>query len=174
MLARSISIASTLKGEFLLRSGQTSTEYFDKYRFESDPAILRPLAILMAELVDPNSDLLGGLELGGVPLATSISLHTGTPAVFVRKEAKKYGTCKAIEGPEVAGKRIAVIEDVVTTGGQIVESVGLLRAAGATVDHIVCAIWRGKDLSPLKNAGLDLRWVFSADEIREASKPEYF
>jgi orotate phosphoribosyltransferase len=74
-----------------------------------------------------------------------LSLRTGIPAAFVRKEAKTYGTARLAEGAEIAGKRVTVIEDVITTGGQVVISTGELRALGATVDHVVCVIDRSAD-----------------------------
>jgi orotate phosphoribosyltransferase len=165
-IIREIAAVSSLKGEFKLRSGTAATLYFDKYQFEARPDLLAPLADWMAGLLDEDVDVLAGLELGGIPLATAMALATGLPAVFVRKEAKDYGTCKAIEGPDVAGKKVTVIEDVVTTGGQIVKSVGALRAAGAIVNTVVCAIWRGSDLSLLSEAGLTLRSVLTADDLK--------
>src|SRR5207248_4168289 len=92
-LARRIYDVAHLTGQFTLRSGATSTEYFDKYRFESDPSLLRDIATAMAPLLPPDVDALAGLELGGVPLATALSFETGLPALFVRKQAKTYGTC---------------------------------------------------------------------------------
>lgn len=94
-----------------------------------------------------------------------MSLHAGIPAAFVRKHAKKYGTCTAIEGVSVEGRRVVVVEDVVTTGGQLIESVRLLRAAGAVVDKGACLIWRGADLSRMKYAGLELHWLLTPDEF---------
>ena len=142
-LARDIAAAATLSGTFLLRSGQTSSTYFDKYRFESDPELLKRVAGKMIPLLPTHAEILAGLELGGVPIATAISLATGMPAAFVRKKAKDYGTCLAVEGSNVAGKRVVLIEDVITTGGAVVEAVKLVEAAGADVVGIVCAIWRG-------------------------------
>ena len=104
---------------FLLRSGQTATEYFDKYRFESEPLLLRRLADRMLELLPASTEVLAGLELGGVPLATAMSLASGLPCVFVRKFAKSYGTCQAIEGRPVAAGNVVIIEDVITTGGAV-------------------------------------------------------
>lgn len=142
-LARQIAAVSALKGEFLLRSGQVSNHYFDKYRFEGDPTILKPLARAMAELLPAGTDIIAGLELGGVPLVTAISLETGLPAAFIRKEAKTYGTCRAIEGQDVAGKTITFIEDIITTGGAVSDAYQFAQAEGATVQAVVCAIWRG-------------------------------
>ena len=152
----------------MLRSGQTASTYFDKYLFEAQPKILKPLAHWMSSLVGPNVDVIAGLELGGIPLATALSLETGLPTVFVRKQAKSYGTEKAIEGPDVRGKRVVVVEDVVSTGGAIIDSVQKLRFAGGQVDRVVCAIWRGTDQSQLQNAGLELFWTLSASDLEQA------
>ena len=141
-LARDIDRTCRLTGSFTLRSGQTATEYFDKYLFESDPRLLRRVAEAMQPLVPTDTDLLGGLELGGVPLATMISSLTGIPALFVRKQAKAYGTRRLAEGADVAGRRITIVEDIVTTGGAVRDATRALRAAGAIVETAVCAIDR--------------------------------
>src|ERR1700684_2166790 len=100
-LAKRIFDCSHLTGEFLLRSGKTSNEYFDKYQFESRPEILREIAKGLVPLLPKNTDYLGALERGGIPIATALSLETGVPVVFVRKAAKEYGTCKFAEGPGI-------------------------------------------------------------------------
>jgi orotate phosphoribosyltransferase len=104
-----------LTGEFRLRSGAVSGEYFDKYLFESDPRLLCEIAEALIDLLPAGVEGLAGLELGGVPLAVVASQVAGLPTVFVRKSAKTYGTCRLAEGGEVAGRRIAVIEDVLTS-----------------------------------------------------------
>ncbi|WP_374576043.1 orotate phosphoribosyltransferase [Phenylobacterium sp.] len=142
-LARDIASVARLEGRFTLRSGAVAAEYFDKYRFESDPALLKRVAAAMLPLVPDRAEVLAGLELGGVPIATAMSLADGRPAAFVRKEAKAYGTCQAVEGAQVGGKRVAIIEDVITTGGAVRDAIGHLEAAGAEVVAVVCAIWRG-------------------------------
>ncbi|HEX5437030.1 MAG TPA: phosphoribosyltransferase family protein, partial [Gemmatimonadaceae bacterium] len=136
-LAHAIATVATLHGEFRLRSGALASEYFDKYRFEADPQLLSAIATALAPLIPAGTDALAGLELGGVPLATALSLHTGMPALFVRKRAKEYGTCQLAEGGTVSGRRLLVIEDVVTSGGQVIASCQELRALGASVDHAV-------------------------------------
>lgn len=142
-LAQEINRVSRLEGSFILRSGQHATHYFDKYRFEADPGLLRRIARRMLDLLPAGAQVLAGLELGGVPIATAMSLETGLPAAFVRKQAKTYGTCRAVEGAEVRGRRTVIIEDIITTGGAVADAVGLLRAEGAEVTTVVCAIWRG-------------------------------
>lgn len=149
-LARQINQIARLEGSFLLRSGQRSSHYFDKYRFESDPVLLRQLAARMVAMLPPGTEILAGLELGGVPLATAMSLESGIPTVFVRKEAKTYGTCRAIEGNDVHGRRVAIIEDVITTGGAVADAVQLLRDEGAELAGVVCAIWRGQGSPQIK------------------------
>ncbi len=143
-LARDLAATATLRGSFLLRSGTVADTYFDKYRFEGDPALLRRLADAMLAQVPGDTQILAGLELGGVPIATAMSLASGMPAVFVRKQVKDYGTCLAVEGGEVTGKRVLLIEDVITTGGAIADAVPLVRAAGAQIIGVLCAIWRGE------------------------------
>ncbi|WP_245632959.1 orotate phosphoribosyltransferase [Luteipulveratus mongoliensis] len=141
-LARDIDARCRLQGEFTLRSGRVSDEYFDKYLFEGDPALLRRVAEAMVPLLPDGTEVLGGLELGGVPIATMVSSLTGLPAVFVRKEAKTYGTCKLAEGGDVDGRRVTLIEDVISTGGAVKDAAIALRERGAHVSAVVCAIDR--------------------------------
>ena len=140
-LGNSVFAACHLTGEFTLRSGQIASDYFDKYLFESDPALLRRVAEAMVALL-PDCDVLGGMEMGGIPIVTVMSQITGLPVVFVRKAPKEYGTRKAAEGASVVGQRVVAVEDVVTTAGALVSGCLLLREAGATVDTAVCAIDR--------------------------------
>src|SRR3954452_14423751 len=141
-LATDIDAYCRLTGEFTLRSGQVAREYFDKYLFEWDPELLSRGVAQMTDWVPQDTELLGGLELGGVPIATVLSARLGLPALFVRKKAKDYGTCKLAEGPDVAGRRITLVEDVVTTGGAVRDATNALREAGAVVETVVCAIDR--------------------------------
>jgi orotate phosphoribosyltransferase len=141
-LGQRIYRASHLTGEFVLRSGITATEYFDKYRFEADPVLLDAIAEAMVPLVPAGTEVLAGLEMGGIPVVTALGRHTGLPCAFVRKKAKTYGTCRLAEGAEVAGRRVLVVEDVVTKGGQIVLSTQELRALGAQISQALCVIDR--------------------------------
>jgi orotate phosphoribosyltransferase len=165
-LARSIYRVSHLTGEFTLRSGTVSHEYFDKYRFESDPALLIAIAEAMNATVPEGVEALAGLELGGVPLATVLSQVTGLPALFVRKEAKTYGTCRLAEGGQIEGRRLLVVEDVVTSGGAILDAARELRALGAELDRVACVIDResgGRE--NLAEAGLTLDALFTMTEL---------
>ncbi|MDQ6642215.1 MAG: orotate phosphoribosyltransferase, partial [Actinomycetota bacterium] len=129
VLARDVDACCRLTGTFTLRSGQESSEYFDKYLFESDPALLARVTSAMVELVPRDTELLGGLELGGIPIVTMLSSRVELPALFVRKQAKAYGTCKLAEGPDVAGRRVTLVEDVITTGGAVRDATRALREA---------------------------------------------
>jgi orotate phosphoribosyltransferase len=165
-LARRIYDVAHLTGSFTLRSGATSTEYFDKYRFESDPALLHAIATALAPLVPSETEALAGLELGGVPIATALGQVTGLPAVFVRKEPKAYGTRRLAEGAEVEGRRLTVVEDVVTSGGQVIESSRELRQRGATILRVLCVIDRqAGGAEKLAADDLELAALFSMDEL---------
>ncbi|MFN6526813.1 orotate phosphoribosyltransferase [Nostoc sp. ChiSLP03a] len=165
-LAKEIVRVSYLKGEFRLRSGQISSHYFDKYQFESNPLLLKQLAKEMVKKIPPNTEILAGLELGGVPLATAISLEVELPVVFVRKTKKEYGTEKIAEGFDIQGKKLCVIEDVITTGGQVVKSTEALRNQGAIVDFVLCVIWRGRtEDNSLEKAGIQKLPLFDMEEL---------
>lgn len=160
-LARCIYSLCKLSGAFTLRSGKRSSFYFDKYRFESNPNLLDNIAFHMAKMIPKNIDLLGGLELGGVPLATALSLKTKIPCVFIRKQAKTYGTCSLVEGCEIANKKIALIEDIITTGGQVCESAGQVREQGAIVQYVLCVIDRSANSKLLQKNQLQLKSLFT-------------
>jgi orotate phosphoribosyltransferase len=165
-LARDIDSLCRLTGDFLLRSGQRATEYFDKYLFEADPVLLARVVEELATLLPEGTEALGGLELGGVPIATVLSQRTGLPTVFVRKKAKEYGTCKLAEGADVAGRRVTLVEDVITTGGAVRDAARELRAAGAVVEVVLCAIDRSPEgENPLADVGLEVRSVLTKAEL---------
>ena len=167
-LAREIYAIAHLTGEFKLRSGLTSHEYFDKYRFESRPQLLASIAEHMKALIPEGTEILAGLEMGGIPVATALSLATGVPVVFVRKKAKEYGTCRVAEGLEsLKGKRVCVIEDVITTGGQVVLSAEDLRHEGALIENVICVISRQQGGEEnLAKAGLKMRSLFTSTELK--------
>ena len=167
-MAARVFAASHLTGTFVLRSGRKADHYFDKYRFESDPALLGDIIAALVPLVPAGVDGLAGLELGGVPLATMLSSVTGLPAYFVRKEPKKYGTEKVCEGGDVEGRRLLLIEDVVTTGGQMVLSVQDLRGEGAIVEHALCVIDReGGGAGVVGAEGIELRALFTMRDLEQ-------
>ena len=165
-LAKEIYEVAHLTGSFTLRSGQISNEYFDKYLFESNPAVLSKVAEQLASLIPEGIEVLAGLEMGGIPIATALSMKSNIPAAFVRKKAKEYGTCKLAEGTNIEGKRICIIEDVVTTGGQVILSTHDLRKAGAIVEDIICVIERNPEgRRNLEEIGLKVHSLFKMEEL---------
>jgi orotate phosphoribosyltransferase len=166
VLAAKIYEACYLTGSFVLRSGRTATAYFDKYQMEADPVLLDEVAAALAELVPPQTEVLAGLEMGGIAIVAALGRHTGLPCAFVRKRAKDYGTRRLAEGAAVEGRHVLVVEDVVTSGGQIVLSTADLRAAGAIVDSAVCVIDREEGgPAALAEAGVTLRALFTRTRL---------
>ena len=157
-IAAEINRVSRLTGEFKLRSGDVSNTYFDKYLFESDPKLLRQIAAQMVDLVPDGTEILAGLEMGGIPVVTALSAQMALPASFVRKEAKAYGTSKHAEGPALTGRKICIVEDVVSSGGAILDAVAKLRADSVEVYAAVCVIDRETGAAEnLLNEGIELR-----------------
>ncbi|MGC9454470.1 MAG: orotate phosphoribosyltransferase [Phycisphaerae bacterium] len=140
-LAGRIRDAAYLEGDFILRSGKRSKYYLDKYLFETQPEILAELGRLFAVRAE-DSDVIAGAELGGVPLAAAAAMASGKRFVIVRSGKKEYGTAKQLEGRLDAGDRVLLVEDVATTGGQVLEAAKILTDAGATITKIVCTIDR--------------------------------
>ncbi|WP_433371759.1 orotate phosphoribosyltransferase [Actinoplanes sp. CA-142083] len=165
-LARRVRDVSRLTGEFVLRSGRVANEYFDKYQFEADPQLLDQLAERMAVLIPEGTEVLAGLEMGGIAVVTALARHAKLPTAFIRKQAKQYGTARLAEGAEVAGRRVLVVEDVVTSGGQVVISTGELRKLGAHVDHALCVIDRQEGgAAALAEAGITLRALLTREDL---------
>ena len=170
-LAKKVFDVAHLTGEFLLRSGKTSNEYFDKYQFEARPELLNEIADALIPLLPKDFDLLGAMEMGGIPIATAIALKTGRPMVMIRKEAKEYGTCKFAEGPDVNGKKICIIEDVITTGGAVIQSTGMLREKGAEITDVMAVIDRSQgDHSKLNAIDLKVTALFTMEQLKQAAQ----
>lgn len=167
-LGREIFNVSHLTGTFVLRSGKVSNEYFDKYLFESNPLLLEEIANHLVHLLPANFDILAGLEMGGIPLAVALSIKTSKPVVFVRKKAKEYGTNKIAEGIDITGKKLVVVEDVITSGGQVVLSSKDLLGFNAEIMKAICVIDResgGKE--NLRTEGIELSSLFTMSELKK-------
>jgi orotate phosphoribosyltransferase len=158
-----------LEGDFLLRSGKRSRYYLDKYRFETRPELLRPIGERIAAVVREHAAdavRLAGPELGAVALAAAASLASGLPFLIVRKAAKEYGTANRLEGRYETGECICLVEDVVTSGGALLESVEALRGAGLVVHTAVCVVDREEGgADALARHAVRLRPLFRASEL---------
>ena len=142
-LIRRISEVALLRGEFTLRSGRKSTYYLDKYRFETQPDVLIELGKLFAEkAITAGVNRIAGPELGAVALAAAASMHSGIPFFIVRNQKKGYGGDKLVEGIINAGDNVLIVEDILTTGGQVLEAAKVIQAAGAKVAGICGVIDR--------------------------------
>ena len=163
-----------LEGDFLLRSGRRSTWYLDKYRFETRPELLGQLGDRLAVAVrefEPDAVRLAAPVLGAVVLAAAASLSGGLPFVIVRDEAKKYGTANRIEGAFEEGELVCLIEDVVTSGGALLEAVAALREARLQVRNAVCVVDREEGgVDALARLGVRLRSLYRAGELVAAGK----
>ncbi len=169
-LAKQIKISSFLTGQFKLRSGKTSSFYWDKYRFESDPKLLSEIIDHMVKILPKSFDKLAGMELGGIPLATMLSQHIDKPCLFVRKKAKDYGTCNLVEGGFKNDETILVIEDVITTAGQVVTSIQDMRKLGLIVNDVVCVIDREQGgREKLTEIKCSLTSLFTMSELEQSN-----
>ncbi|MCA9276198.1 MAG: orotate phosphoribosyltransferase [Phycisphaerales bacterium] len=171
-LASAIADASLLRGSFTLRSGRTSSYYLDKYRFSTQPEILRQLGAMFAQIIDEISTRhgavvrLAGAELGGIPLVTVASLETGLPSIFVRNAKKEYGTSKQVEGTVNEGDVVVFVEDVATTGGQALEAVEVLKSLGAIVPAIISVIDRQEGAREnIEGAGVAFHALFTKRDL---------
>jgi orotate phosphoribosyltransferase len=173
-LGRLLVERALLEGDFVLRSGRRSSWYLDKYRFETEPEILRALGERLAAAVrehEPDAVRLAGPALGAVALAASASLASGLPFIIVRGEAKEYGTANRVEGPFEQGELVCLLEDVVTTGSALAEAVSALREEGLVVRSALCVVDREEGGSDaLARLGVRLRALFRAGDLVEVQK----
>ena len=160
-------------GKFKLSDGILSDYYIDKYNFETQPEVLSKIADEMAnKLADAGVDVLAGPELGAVPLVTAVSLKTGIPSAYIRKGEKNYGTQARIEGNIEKGDRVAVIEDVTTTGNTLVETVETVEEVGGTPTRLLVVIDRDQGaVENLQNRGYELEHLAQVGEELEINPP---
>lgn len=169
-LAERIRAVAYLEGDFVLRSGRRSSFYLDKYRFETQPDLLREIGELLAARiaeVEPDAVRIAGPELGAVALAASASMASGLPFLIVRSAAKDYGTSNRLEGICEEGERVVVVEDVVTTGGAALDAVRALRQTGLDCDTVICVVDRGEGgAEAMAEAGVRLERLLGAEDLR--------
>lgn len=165
-LARRIREAAYLEGDFTLRSGRKSKYYLDKYLFETQPDILRALGELFAEHVASTTTLIAGAELGGIALAAAASLASGKPFVIIRNAKKDYGTSKPYEGKIAASDSVLLVEDIATTGGQVLEAAKFISGVGARVERIVAVIDRQEGAREnIESAGFKFDALFTKADL---------
>ncbi len=155
-----------LRGEFTLRSGRKSKYYLDKYLFETEPDILAELGKRFAARVDDSVTRLAGAELGGIPLVAAASMASGKPSVLIRNQKKGYGTAKQLEGRLEKGDRVVIVEDIATTGGQVLEAAKVLQEAGAEVVKIIAVIDRQEGAREnIEGAGFAFEALFTKADL---------
>lgn len=165
-LARRIAEVSLLRGEFTLRSGRKSNYYLDKYLFETQPDVLAELGKMFAERLTPAVQRIAGAELGAVALAVATAMASGKPFVIIRNQKKDYGTSKLVEGKLEPGETVMIVEDVLTTGGQVIEAAQTLKDAGAKVEKIVAVIDRLEGArANIESAGYVYESLFTTKDL---------
>jgi orotate phosphoribosyltransferase len=166
-LAKRLLKASELRGDFVLSSGKRSSVYFDKFRFLTDPPLLKELAVEVARLLPEGITHLAAPEGAATLLLAAVALEVGLPIAVVRKEPKTYGTKSEVEGHAPAGAQVALIEDVSTTGHQVLKAAKTLEARDCQIGIILLAIDRGGG-EHLRQAGY---WVKSVVQVEPAQPP---
>lgn len=166
ILIRRIKETAYLEGDFILRSGKRSKYYLDKYLFETCPDILKALGKEFAKYITDDITLIAGAELGGVALAAVTAMETGKNWIIIRNQKKGYGTGKLIEGVLKSGDVVILVEDIATTGGQVLEAAKVITEAGATVKKIVCVIDRKQGAEEnITKAGYKFESILTKDDL---------
>jgi orotate phosphoribosyltransferase len=168
-LASRVREAALLEGDFVLSSGKRSPFYVDKYLFSTEPALLRDLAREISARLPAGTERLAGVELGAVPLVAAVALESDLPYGIVRKSTKGYGTGNRIEGRMPAGEKVALIEDVVTTGTQALRAAAALEEAGTKVLGIVAVLDR-RNARPARLGGYPFEALLSMEDLGVTSR----
>lgn len=159
-------VGTVKKGKFKLSDGSLTDYYIDKYVFETHPEVLRVIADEIADRLEGSSaEVIAGPELGGVPLVTAVSLQTGIPSAYIRKGEKHYGTQARIEGAIEKGDRVAIVEDVTTTGGTILETAEVIEEIGGIVERMIVVVDRNAEaVENVREAGYELEYLTRVGE----------
>ena len=165
-LIKRIKETSYLEGDFTLRSGKKSKYYLDKYLFETCPDILKALGAEFARHVSEDVTLIAGAELGGVALAAATAMETSRNWIIVRNSKKGYGTGKMVEGVLKPEDTVLLVEDIATTGGQVLEAARVITEAGAKVEKIVCVIDRKQGAEEnITSAGYKFESILTKNDL---------
>ena len=165
-LTKRIKEVAYLEGDFILRSGKRSKYYMDKYLFETQPDVLKALGVEFGKHITDDVTLIAGAELGGVALAAATAMEANKPWIIVRNSKKDYGTSKMVEGVLKAGDVVLLVEDIATTGGQVLEAAKIITDAGATVKKIVCVIDRKQGAREnIESAGYTFDSIITKEDL---------
>jgi orotate phosphoribosyltransferase len=162
------------EGEFILSSGQQSSYYINGKEVTLNPLGALAIGRILLSMLSTDTLAVAGLTLGADPIVTAVSVISALenrpiPGLIIRKEAKGHGTMAYIEGPSLPeGSKIAVLEDVVTTGKSAMKAVERLRDAGYTVEEVISLIDRKQGGSEFyESVGLNFQAVFTIDDIQQ-------
>jgi orotate phosphoribosyltransferase len=160
------------RGRIVLASGKESDFYFDMKPAMLDPDGAELLSdLILHELDGVNADCIGGLEMGAVPLIAPVAMRSPAfqrylPGFFVRKQVKDHGTKKRIDGIDVAGKTVVILEDVTTTGGSALEAVKAVEEAGGKIALVLSILDREEGAAKVfADAGVPFKSLFRAQEF---------
>ncbi len=167
IVEKMVEVGAVKKGEFILSSGKKSNIYIDVKLACCYPGLLDLIAECMAEKLEGiDFDVVACVELGGVPVATAVSLKTGKRMAIFRKKKKDYGIKDDLIGVLNEGERVVVVEDVTTTGGSALSVVERVRNRNCFVKHVVVVVDREEGAGKkLREAGVELIPVLKLSEI---------
>lgn len=159
-------VGAVKKGKFKLSDGSLTDYYIDKYVFETEPEVLDVVATEIADHLDSSDiDVVAGPELGAIPLVTAVSLRTGIPSAYIRTGQKHHGTQARVEGTVEKGDRIAIVEDVTTTGGTILQTASLIEELGGVVDRMMVVVDRDAGATEnVRDQGYELEYLCRVGE----------
>lgn len=158
-------------GDFTLKSGKKSNIYFDLRNIISEPQLVTELAYLLKEKVKPSVQRICGVPYGAIPIATALSLETNIPMILKRKEVKEYGGKKMIEGVFQKGDKVLLIEDVITSGQSLLETIKELEAVGLEIEQILVVLDREEGGSEiLKKGGYHIESITTKEELLSFQK----
>jgi len=166
-IAHLIKKSGTIRqGKFKLSNGQLTDYYIDKYAFETNPELLSQVTEQLVDMLNVDEvDVIAGPELGAVPLVTAVSLNTGIPAAYIRKGEKHLGTQARVEGTIEKGNRVAIIEDVSTTGGTILDTASLVEDVGGMAEQLIVVVDRNEGaVENIREQGYELECLLQIGE----------
>lgn len=168
-------VGFTVDNPIAFKSGIKAPVYCDNRKFPFHPNAWRTVIDGFASLLKNKSiraDVIAGVEAAGIPHSAALGFHSGLPSVFVRKQAKDHGTKKLVEGGDVSGVNVVLVEDLVTTGGSSLAAVEALRNAGAIVTDVLVIVTYGfpESVAAFEKAGVRLHALTTFPTILTEAK----